>query len=370
MTDARPRPTILVVDDTIENLRLLATLLDQHGYDTRPVTSGTQALQVATREPPDLILLDVGMPGMDGYEVCRALKSVPGLGDIPVVFVTALSEVGDKVRAFEAGGVDYVTKPFQFPEVLARVKTHLALRAARLEVARSYERVRALEELRDNLVHMVVHDMRSPLTGMIGSISLIEARADGLRTEVPQEIAILKNASSRLLEMTNDLLDVKRLEEHTMPLNRSRLDLVEIVAESRKLIGGWDANRVTSVKADGPVAVDGDRALLRRVVENLLNNAFKHTPPEGAIVVSVTSGGGRVRMTVADEGPGVPVAARTRIFEKFGAMRAREDQEYHSVGLGLAFCKLAIEAHGGSIGVDAREPKGSVFWFELPAAGG
>ena len=155
--------SVLVVDDTIENLRLLSDLLGEHGYEVRAVTNGRQALQAVERDPPDLILLDISMPEMDGYEVCRRLKASERSQDVPVIFLTALTDTADKVRAFEAGGVDYVTKPFQVEEVLARVKTHVALRRAQADLADSYARLRALEQLRDDLVHMVVHDMRSPL---------------------------------------------------------------------------------------------------------------------------------------------------------------------------------------------------------------
>src|SRR6476619_7683520 len=136
---ARPA-SVLVVDDTIENLRLLSSMLEEHGYEVRPVTNGRQALQAVERDPPDLILLDITMPEMDGYEVCRRLQERDGSRDVPVIFITALTDAADKVLAFEAGGVDYVTKPFQFEEVLARVRTHVALSRARSALTQSYQR--------------------------------------------------------------------------------------------------------------------------------------------------------------------------------------------------------------------------------------
>src|SRR3954470_1077963 len=159
MLEAPVGGSILVVDDTVENLRLLASLLGEQGFEVRPVTSGKQALQAAAHDPPDLILLDITMPEMDGYETCERLKQLDAVRDVPVIFLTALGEIGDKVRAFEVGGADYVTKPFRIEEILARIRVHLALRRAQLELARNYERLGALERLRDDLVHMVVHDM-------------------------------------------------------------------------------------------------------------------------------------------------------------------------------------------------------------------
>ena len=161
-----PVASVLVVDDTVENLRVLSDLLGEQGYEVRAVTSGRQALHAVEHDPPDLILLDITMPDMDGFEVCRRLRATEWSKDVPVIFLTALTATADKLRAFDAGGVDYVTKPFQFEEVLARVRTHVALRRAQTALADSYKGLRALEQLRDDLVHMIVHDMRSPLTAL------------------------------------------------------------------------------------------------------------------------------------------------------------------------------------------------------------
>ena len=169
--------SVLVVEDTIENLRLLSELLGAQGYEVRAVTNGRQAIQAVEREPPDLILLDINMPELNGYEVCRHLKAQERSKDVPVIFITALTDTVDKVRAFDAGGVDYVTKPFQIEEVLARVKTHIALRRAQAELADSYTRLRAVEQLRDDLVHMVVHDLRSPLSALLINLRLLESAA-------------------------------------------------------------------------------------------------------------------------------------------------------------------------------------------------
>ena len=180
---------MLVVDDTIENLRLLSDLLGEHGYEVRAVTNGRQALQAAEHDPPDLILLDITMPEMDGYEVCRRLRAGRASRDVPVIFLTALTDTADKVLAFDAGGVDYVTKPFQFEEVLARVKTHVALRRAQSALAESYARLRDLEQLRDDLVHMVVHDMRSPLTALLIRLRILRTAPGPRSAATPGEPA-------------------------------------------------------------------------------------------------------------------------------------------------------------------------------------
>jgi signal transduction histidine kinase len=167
--------------------------------------------------------------------------------------------------------------------------------------------------------------------------------------------------------MANDLLDVSRMEDGKMPLALEPCDLVSLAKEVVGALGALDPSRVLRVQAPASVQVIADRAVIQRVVENLVNNAIKHTPAGGRVDLVLHGDATRVRIEVHDQGPGVPTEARERIFEKFGTVAARVGHQYHSAGLGLAFCKLAVETHGGRIGVTCVESVGSVFWFELPA---
>ena len=361
---AAPMASVLVVDDGVDNLRLLSDLLGKHGYEVRAVTSGRQALQAVERDPPDLILLDITMRDMNGYEVCQRLKANDRSKNVPVIFLTSLTDTADKVRAFDAGGVDYVTKPFQFDEVLARVKAHVALRRAQADLADSYARLRALEQLRDDLVRMVVHDMGSPLQALSINLMLLQ----GAVSEDSRDI--LHSASKvaeELSQMISDLSDVSRLEESRMPMRRAVWDLTDMARDVRAVLGAIDAERLIDVESAGAVEVSCDGALVRRVIENLVTNALRHTPAGSPICISLSSGQGRARVAVHDQGRGVPPEATERIFQKFGMVESRQDHSYRSMGLGLAFCKLAIEAHGGTIGVEPGERVGSTFWFELPS---
>ena len=359
---------ILVADDTIDSLRLLTGVLAQQGHEVRPVTSGRQALQAAEHMPPELILLDVNMPDMNGYEVCSRLKANPALSDIPVIFLTALTDTASKLKGFNVGGADYVTKPFQINEVVARVNAQLTLRRAQLELKHQYERLCALERLRDDLVHMVVHDMRSPISALFCTLEVLLAKASALpSSEAQAEVQAALGAASALNRMTNDLLDVSRLEEDKFPLALGATDVVNVAHQVRSALASLDRERTIEVSASGPIAVTCDRGIVQRILENLVSNAIKHTPSGGRIQISLAELAQCVRVTVRDEGPGVPLDARTKIFEKFGTVSVRKSDAFHSAGLGLTFCKLAVEAHGGSIGVDCMQPRGSSFWFELPA---
>ncbi len=361
-----PIGNILIVDDTAENLRLLAGMLAAAGYEVRPVTNGRQALQAAAHSAPDLVLLDINMPGMDGYEVCRRLKEIPLVRDVPVIFLTALTDTSDKLKGFGVGGVDYIAKPFQIEEVQARVNVHISLRRTQQELARNFERLRDLEKLRDDLVHMIVHDMRSPLMVIMGHLDLLKAMLEErVSPDVASSLAEAASGIRRLTVMANDLLDVSKMEEGRLTLNCQTCDLLALAREVATEISTLDRSREIIVVAGAPAWVSCDVGIMRRTLQNLLDNAIKHTPSGSAVRVSVIESGNQVRLSVIDRGPGVPVESREKIFDRFGSVQTRADMQYHSVGLGLAFCKLAAQAHAGTIGVDKADGVGSVFWVQL-----
>ena len=364
----QPVPSIIVVDDTPANLHLLTGMLKARGYKVRPVSSGKFALQTAQHDPPDLILLDIIMPEMNGYEVCECLKADEQLAGIPVIFISALNETMDKVKAFKVGGVDYVTKPFQFEEVQARVATHLELRRQKRLLQESNEQLRKLEELRDNLVHMVVHDMRTPLTAIYGFLRTLETlEGESLSEQGREFVQTALAATEDLVEMVSSLLDVSKMEAGEMKLNLTQCELLTIAREALAKVESLEGDRQLMLSgADEPVTVMADAELIARVFQNLLGNALKFTPDDGRVTVSIEASAAAARVLVQDTGPGIPPEYRERIFEKFGQVENPANKQRYSTGLGLTFCKLAIEAHGGQVGVDSEEGSGSTFWFTLP----
>jgi len=363
-------PSILAVDDTPANLKLLFGLLKERGYRVRPVPSGALALQAATAEPPDLILLDIGMPEMDGFEVCARLKADPRTKDVPIIFLSAHTDTEEKVKAFAVGGVDYVTKPFQFAEVDARVATHLELRCQKRELQQSYDTLAELEKSRDSLVHMIVHDLRAPLAAMCAFLELLENDTrDVLSAENHGDIEEALAAAKKMAGMVSAILDVNKLEAGKLVPARSECNVVALAAEVVGSLGSLAGDRVVTVaREQAAVTAQVDRDLVSRVIQNLLANALKFTPACGSVRVTVVQGADVVRVEVADSGPGIAPADREKIFEKFGQVSARaEGRQGSSTGLGLAFCKLAVEAHGGCLGVDSEQGEGATFWFTLPA---
>lgn len=207
-------PAILMVDDTPANLELLSGMLKGRGYKVRAAVSGKLALQASRNDPPDLILLDITMPEMNGYEVCAELKADERLKDIPVIFLSALTETIDKVKAFGTGGVDYITKPFQFEEVEARVETHLELRRQKLQLQENYNELRELKELRDNLVNMLIHDLRPPLTGIRAHLEHIkEKEKSSISADSSDRLSETIRTAEQLIQMVGTVLEKDKLKD-------------------------------------------------------------------------------------------------------------------------------------------------------------
>lgn len=375
----RPRAVqedILVVDDQKENLDILREILLEEGYHVRPVTSGEMALVAAQERKPDLILLDVNMPEMSGFEVCERLKRQDGYAEVPVLFITALQQTENKLQAFQVGGSDYITKPFHFEEVKARVRTHLRLHRLHEELRLQNEALQSahlellkLEKLRDNLTAMIVHDLRAPLSGIVGSLKFMQEDAEMQDGRVLlSDLARAVDSSRRLMQMINDLLDIARLEADQMPLTASDFGIADLVTTVIALVGPEKAPRLVVDSPTVGVTIRGDRRLLERVLLNLVDNAFKYSPADSPVQVSFQAESDAFLLFVEDRGPGIPDEFKEKVFEKFGQVDARRAKVFSS-GLGLSFCKLALEAHGGSVRLEDREGGGTRMVVRIPNEG-
>lgn len=368
MNDIPVTGRIMIVDDTAQNLQFLEALLRNQGHRVYALPNGEMALKAAARERPEVILLDILMPGMDGYEVCLRLKADPELADIPVIFLSALSEPLDKVRAFQAGGVDYVTKPFQPEEVEARVRTHLELIRQRQELQAQLRKVRELERLKDSLVHMLVHDLRSPLSVVGLCLEMVKDVVPASDAGLTELMAAALRGTDQISKMISLLLDIGRMEEGRMPLQLVRGNLAEAARTVVAAVGLLARGRTIAVVAPDEVPVRFDHDLVGRVFENLLGNALKFSPERSEVRLVIEVGDGQARVSIVDQGPGIPVEQQGSLFEKFGQVRSRTRNRRLGNGLGLAFCKLAVEAHEGRIGLISEPGQGSTFWFTLPLA--
>ena len=372
-------PVILVADDVPANVELLFDQLHVLGFRAIAASDGPSAVSTCFEQMPDLCILDVSMPAGDlgvddratGFEVCRRIKRDPRTARIPVIFVTALNDTTDRVKAIEAGGDDFLTKPHNRLVLGARVRSLLKLKAATDALEESLRKQKELEKVRDDLMKMIVHDLKTPLTSIIG---VMEMMIDGdFGSLTINQRGALGDAESRaedLLGLIEDLLEVARLEESRLSLNLRPIAPAALLAEVKH---EWEirfqqerATAVVEAADDAPV-IEADHALLKRVFSNLVQNALSHS----ACAVTVTLGARRENdgtlFTVADDGVGIPVEYHDIIFRKFEQVKTPHIPRVRSSGLGLAFCKLVVEAHGGRIWVKSGgEMIGSAFHFWMP----
>jgi two-component system sensor histidine kinase/response regulator len=330
---------------------------------------GEMALAAAREEPPDVVLLDIRMPGIDGYEVCRRFKADKKLCAIPILFISALSATQDIVAGFELGGVDYITKPFRQAEVLARVQTHLALRQSFLALAAEHARLLSVERQRDLLTDLLVRDLNRPLQEVREQLNSID---EDTRDSSPADpIGGLKAAidGTRVLAdmiATGECLN--RLVSDGVPLRCLAIPVQELF-DSVCAGAFYPENSVritTHVSVLCPVA-RCDVDLTERIIANLLANALKNSPEDTPIAITAGPIPNGVRIWVRDSG--VPMPARhQRDFEKLGRVDLPAARRPPSVDLHLLFCKLAVEAQGGNFGVEDCDSGGRNFWFTLPAA--
>ena len=335
---------ILVVDDNATNRDVLGKRLQREGYHVAAAQDGENALEMLQNQTFDLVLLDILMPGLDGYQVLEQLKADAELRHIPVIMISALHEMDSVIRCIEIGAEDYLPKPFNPILLKARVgacleKKRLRDREMQLfdELQRNYEQLQQLEQLRDNLTHMVVHDLRTPLTSMTFGLQLIE-RAGPLNDKQSQCLKMALSGGENLLSMINDLLDISKMEDGSLLLELGPLNVSTLVESAliglREVIANAGQTLEIDVPADLPVFY-GDEEKMRRVLVNLLSNAQKFTSRGGRVKLWIRREDAMMLFRVSDTGEGIPEEAFGRIFEKFGQVADRKAGRKMSTGLGL-----------------------------------
>lgn len=365
------KANILIVDDTLPNLRILAKILENRGYLVRGIPEGALALTAAAEERPDLILLDIMMPELDGYEVCARLKANEATRDIPVIFMSALDEVMNKVKAFGVGGVDYITKPFQIEEVLARVDTHITLQALQAKLERQ---VVALQEANvalqasnaelEAFAHTVAHDLKNPLGNVLMGTELVQTSEDVRNSEQLGEIAGWLNSSARkALNIIDELLLLASVRQEDVA--RGPVDMARVLMQAQDRLE-WVIKQSKGeivLPDQWPVAL-GYAPWIEEVWVNYLSNGLKYggNPPQLHLGADVLADG-TVRYWIKDNGPGIPPEKVELLFGEFTRLE-RIRAEGH--GLGLSIVKRIVTKLSGSVGVESHIGQGSLFYFTLP----
>lgn len=367
MTQPTPRSSVLIVDDLPNNVRLLSIMLTEKGYQVRKAINGQMALNTVRSLIPDLILLDINMPDLNGYQVCEQLKADEKTREIPVIFISALDDVLDKVKAFQVGGVDYISKPFQGEEVMARIENQLTICRQKKQLQNEIKERQKTEETLEIYLHAVSHDLRNPVIGMSMILNNLIKNSQGETKEVSRKILQqMANSCDRQLTLIDSLVETRQNDLWGVSLALKPLSLYEI---GQQIGQEWElrlkenqATLINNFSPDLPL-VNADAHHLWRVFENLLANALKHNPQGIIITLSARLEGNYLWCTIADNGVGISETQRKQLFDRY--QRGNNNNQI-SLGLGLYLCRQIIHAHGGEIGIMNNDEKGSQFWFTLP----
>lgn len=354
---------ILIVADDRSKVLYLGDILSPAGYQVADVNSGAAALDHYAQLEPDLILLDVGLPGPDAFEVCRALKHGQNGDGAPIIFITSKSDPHEVVEGLAAGGVDYLSKPFRKQEVLARIRVHLL---NRLRLAQRNKDDKA----KNRLLCMAAHDLRNPLVSIRALTNLLRAGTGGAVTPVQRDLLdTVYDASQSMLDLVNELLDVSVLEAGELKLTPRPASLAELAASCVKMNNATAAKKGSSIVwQPGPLPkelmIDGPK--IRQVLNNLISNALKFSPPGSTITVETDVSATQCSIVVRDQGPGIQESERTRLFKDFSRTSVKPTGGESSTGLGLSICYTIMQAHAGSIRADNVPGGGAEFRITFP----
>lgn len=391
----------VIVEDSRTQAHRLAALLEREGFEVEVAPNGEKGLEACGRRPaPDIVISDILMPEMDGFELCRRIRAAPGLERVPVLLLTSLTDPSDVLRAIEVGADNYLTKPYSDERLLDRVRhmtgstppgteesslffkgqrvtlhaprsqlTALFLSALEDAVAhnKALEKSQAMlqraSEQREELIGIVAHELRNPLQGLSLRADLGKRRNDDiefLRT-LPDAI---QRAVPGMVRLIDDLLDVSHIEAGTLTLNRETHDLSALASSVVERMREESGRRIDA-QIQGGIVARVDESRIEQVMVNYLSNAFKYSEPDSPIVLKLERIDGIARFSIQDAGIGIPASLLPRVFDRFfrtddGRRKAR------GVGLGLHICRTIVQLHGGQVGVDSEEGSGSTFWFDVP----
>jgi two-component system, sensor histidine kinase and response regulator len=362
-------PTILVVDDNKRNLQVVGNILHDEKYKVAMAINGLTALKLAAQLKPDLVLLDIMMPEMDGYEVCKKLKENPETKDIPVIFLTAKVETDDIVEGFNLGGVDYITKPFKQKELLVRIKTHLDLLESKRKIATQAGELHAANVFKDRLFSIIGHDLRSPLSSIKFTIDLMKSGVVEFGDDFFHEtLGLLAKTTDEAYTLLENLLGWAKSQSGNLPVVPEGFSFKEMAESAARLqkLNLSNKNIELIIDVAESIYVYADNQMINTVLRNLLSNAIKFTPNGGKIqIVATETSDNLVKVSVVDSGVGISEENRKRLFNNTNPLKTYGTNNEVGSGLGLILCKDFVEKNGGTLKIESEEGKGSTFSFTL-----
>jgi len=362
---------ILLVDDDSVNIHVLNTILQKEGYEIFNATNGEQAIEIALSQLPDLIILDIMMPGMDGLQVCEILKENKNTENIPVILLTVKAEPEDKIDGFKYGGVDYISKPFDQGELLARVRNHLELKFAKDLILEQNEKLKRLNEEKNEFIGIAAHDLKNPLFSIKGFADIILNEADTLSIEEIKDFSSeIKFSAEQSLRIIYDLLDINKIEEGKIKLEFEYFNISDLISRviSTFSIQSKEKNiELIFNNNDIKINVHSDLDKVRQILDNLVSNAIKFSPMGKKVLISVYDCKKEsVCIEVKDEGPGISDDDKKKLFKKFAKLSAKPTNNEVSTGLGLSIVKKYAQLLNGDIWCESKLGEGASFILMLP----
>tara|TARA_B100001971_G_scaffold215086_1_gene257251 strand:- start:1582 stop:2730 length:1149 start_codon:yes stop_codon:yes gene_type:complete len=360
---------ILVVDDDEIIRKLLRRVLERSGFVVDEAGSGEAAIEQIQAHRPDLILLDVVMDGIDGFITCRKIKNSEGMDEVPIIFVTGRSDTGSIVEGLDAGGSDYITKPINRHEALARIRNHLKMRVLMRFQREFIDGLKKANLAKNRIIGIASHDLRNPIASIRGLSEFLEEA--GPLTPDQREIAYtIQSTSDSMLHLVDELLDLSVIESGEERSDCEPCSIQEIVASSLNIYQFTANKKSIELLLEDEGEIPGvlllDKMQFRRLVDNVLSNAVKYSPPETSVSVLLKREGDLVKIIVADEGPGIPEGEMHKLFTDFGKTSVQPTGNETSTGLGLSICKKIVESHHGRIYAGNRDGgTGAVFTIEF-----
>jgi signal transduction histidine kinase len=355
---------LLIVDDEEGILRLLKNHFTAQGYDVDLCTCGEAALTRARLTRPDLILLDVRMPGMDGYETCARMRQMEGLAEVPILIIAGIDDIEVKRRSAESGADDFIAKPFHFEELGIRVRSLLRIKDL---FDREHERARKLREMnlhKDRILSMAAHDLRNPLAGIKAHAELAASRCD-TTADVKEYLDDILTSSRHMTDLLQDISDMTVIESGKLDLRLEPVSLVSAINECLRILNGQARDRAFLFDIE-EADVIADRRRLRQILLNLLSNALKFSPADKPVTVRVRRREEYVEIGVRDEGVGIPLELQQDLFTPFYRAKRAATRDIPGTGLGLFIIRHLVEKHGGAVFFETEPGKGSEFSFTLP----